>query len=269
MNEQSIVAKPFLKWAGGKKWLIPHLVTLIPNNYNRYFEPFLGGGALFFNLQPKRSLLSDVNPELINTYIQVRDNVEEVINELMLMKFSKQYYYEIRSKITKSKVFRAARFIYLNRTCWNGLYRENAKGEFNVPIGSYKNPTICNREQLLAASKALSNTELKCVDFEVSLKSALKGDLIYIDPPYVTGHQNNGFIKYNNKLFNWSDQNRLAAIVSNLKNKSCFIIISNAKHRSINKLYSGFNNSIVNRISLLAADKYKRGKVEENVFTSF
>ena len=148
-------AKPFLKWAGGKKRLLPRLLKFVPKEYNNYYEPFLGGGSLFFALRPKKAYLSDLNEELINTYTQVRNNVSEVIKHLKGMKYNKKSYYKIRDMKPKNNAKRAAKFIYLNKTCWNGLYRVNPQGEFNVPIGRYKNPTICDEENLKNVGKAL------------------------------------------------------------------------------------------------------------------
>lgn len=262
-------AKPFLKWAGGKRALIPSLSKLIPQDFNRYFEPFLGGGALFFELNPSRSILSDVNVELINAYLQIKNNPNDVIRKLKKIRHCKEEYYKIRSQRPKSVVSRAARFIYLNRTCWNGLYRENKNGEFNVPMGRYINPLICDSEGLMQASKSLKNAQINSCDFEDILAKAQKKDLIYLDPPYVTGHKNNGFINYNNKIFKWEDQKRLASVAMDLKKKGCYVIISNASHESIDQLYNQFFSIEVSRLSLLAASSKKRGNVEEKIFTSF
>ena len=261
--------KPFLKWAGGKRRLLPEILKLLPAKFNRYFEPFLGGGALFFALHPYNAFLSDVNPELINTYIQVRDNTNKVIAQLKKMEFTKKFYYQMRLNKPKSLTSRAARFIYLNRTCWNGLYRENAKGEFNVPIGCYKNPMICDEKSLMEAKEALKNTTITHRDFEEILSIAADGDLVYLDPPYVTGHRNNGFINYNNKIFKWDDQCRLSKMATSLKKKGCYVIISNADHASIEALYGDFRSFKVSRLSLLAAEHKRRGLVEERILTSF
>ncbi|GAH81046.1 unnamed protein product, partial [marine sediment metagenome] len=165
-------AKPFLKWAGGKKSLLPYLLQCVPKNYENYYEPFLGGGSLYFALGPKSAHLSDLNEELINTYIQVKRNVEELIEHLQKMHYNKKEYYNIRSINPQNDLERAARFIYLNKTCWNGLYRVNKKGNFNVPIGRYENPSICDKKRLRLARTALQNATLLVVDFEKILDAA-------------------------------------------------------------------------------------------------
>ncbi|MEJ7901546.1 MAG: Dam family site-specific DNA-(adenine-N6)-methyltransferase, partial [Thermomicrobiales bacterium] len=201
--------EPFLKWAGGKRKLVARLAPYLksPQSEYSYFEPFLGGGAAFFHLEPQSAFLSDVNEELIETYIAVRDEVESVIDYLSGLVYKKEDYYQIRSARPTTTAERAARFIYLNKTCFNGLYRVNLKGEFNVPFGRHKpSVEICNKTQLYAASKALSLASLRAGDFQDVLTHAQSGDVVYLDPPYTTTHSNNGFIEYNAKVFSWDDQ---------------------------------------------------------------
>lgn len=262
-------AKPFLKWAGGKKSLLTHLEKILPNSYNSYFEPFLGGGALFFSLQPKKAFLSDLNKELINTYLQLKRHSKEVIKILEKMPYEKTVYYKIRNTYSKDKIYRAARFIYLNRSCWNGLYRENRKGEFNVPFGRFKNPTICDPVNLEAVSNALKKTSLRHVDFEIILEKAQNNDLVYLDPPYVTTHSNNGFLQYNAKIFSLEDQKRLKEVFLKLHKKKCKVILSNADHKFIRELYDQFYIYRVDRKSLLAGDKKKRKDVSELIITNY
>jgi DNA adenine methylase len=270
MNMKNIVnAKPFLKWAGGKKSLLTHLEKILPNSYNSYFEPFLGGGALFFSLQPKKAFLSDLNKELINTYLQLKRHSKEVIKILEKMPYEKTVYYKIRNTYSKDKIYRAARFIYLNRSCWNGLYRENRKGEFNVPFGRFKNPTICDPVNLEAVSNALKKTSLRHVDFEIILEKAQNNDLVYLDPPYVTTHSNNGFLQYNAKIFSLEDQKRLKEVFLKLHKKKCKVILSNADHKFIRELYDQFYIYRVDRKSLLAGDKKKRKDVSELIITNY
>jgi len=249
--------------------LLQDIEKFVPSDYNKYYEPFLGGGALFFKLEPSVSQLSDINSELINTYQQVKNNVNDIIKQLKSMKYNKSTYYKIRSLKTTDKVVRAARFIYLNRTCWNGLYRENKKGEFNVPIGKYENPLICDSDNLINASRMLEKTELTKGDFKLVLKNCSKGDLIYLDPPYVTSHKDNGFIEYNSKIFSLEDQLRLRNTMIRLDKKGCKLIMSNADHKFIKKIYKNFNINYVSRKSLIAADTLKRKDVKELIITNF
>ena len=167
-------ASPFLKWAGGKTQLLPALLKNIPTQFGTYIEPFVGGGALFFELQPAKAILADSNPELINCYIVVRDNVEDLVTVLSAYPYSEEFYYKLRAEVPGDAILRAARIIYLNRTCYNGLYRVNKRGQFNVPFGSYKNPIICDAERLRAASYTLTNTELFCADYQETLRNFAK-----------------------------------------------------------------------------------------------
>lgn len=193
--------RPFLKWAGGKRKLLPYLLKLVPEKYDNYYEPFLGGGSLFFAIKPKNAYLSDMNDDLMNTYVQIKDNVELVIKYLKMMQYNKESYYQIRSMNVKSPAKRAAKFIYLNKTCWNGLYRVNKAGIFNVPMGKYTNLTICNENELQLVSRVLQNAKLRSADFEEVIKNINENDFIYFDPPYTTSHKNNNFIEYNAQLF--------------------------------------------------------------------
>ena len=264
--------KPFLKWAGGKRALIHAIMAVAPKNYDRYFEPFLGGGALFFTLKPKKAFLSDINFEITNTYRQIQRNPQNVINLLKKINHSKEMYYKIRRKRSRSEIQKASRFIYLNRTCWNGLYRENQKGEFNVPIGKYKNPIICDKENLMRVSALLNNARaLICkADFEKQLEKAKKGDFVYLDPPYVTTHKNNGFLQYNKKIFSLEDQKRLYNVFVGLDKKGCKVVLSNADHDFISDLYSSFNvHPPIRRGNTLAALPNKRGLVTELLITNY
>jgi len=261
-------AKPFLKWAGGKKRLLSRLLEFIPKEYNNYYEPFLGGGSLFFALHPRKAYLSDLNKDLINTYIQIERNVDMVIKFLKEMKYDEESYYKIRDMKSKNDAKRAARIIYLNRTCWNGLYRVNPQGEFNVPMGRYKNPTICDEGNLKNVGKILKKAVVKNCDFEKMVNRASKDDLIYFDPPYTTACRNNGFIEYNSKLFSLDDQIRLKKIMSECDRRGCKIIMSNANHVFIRKLYRKFNIHVVRRQSLIAGRRENRRCVTELVINN-
>ena len=193
---------PIVKWVGGKRQLMFELLKNMPKNYNRYFEPFIGGGALFFELLPENAYISDMNEELINLYTIVRDNVYELIEDLSRHEVSKEYFLKIRNIDRTEKyaelsdIERASRFIYLNRTCFNGMYRVNSKGEFNVPFGHYKNPRIIDENNLLNSSVLLKNTEIRHADFSEILKKVKKGDFVYLDPPYVPLSETSSFTSY-------------------------------------------------------------------------
>lgn len=232
--------EPFLKWAGGKRGLLEQIRPLVPRNEDdaRYFEPFLGGGSLFFDLRPPRATLADVNRELIEAFAVVRADVEGVIDRLARMKYDENDYYRVRSSRPRTETGRAARFIYLNKTCFNGLYRVNKKGEFNVPFGEHGTSlVVCDAEQLRGAAKALHTARLRCLDFEATVSAARAGDLVYFDPPYTVAHTDNGFIEYNANVFAWDDQRRLARTAAQLASTGVHVAISNADHSSILRLY--------------------------------
>ena len=203
-------ALPIVKWAGGKRWLTAHIKQIKPPKWNgHYFEPFVGGGAFFFALQPTRATLSDKNDDLITTYRAIADDANIVIRLLRTYPYEENFYYQLRDRNPRSEHAIAARFLYLNKTCWNGLYRVTNEGKFNTPFGRYDNPTICDEGRIHAASKLLRKATLLSGDFEKSIAKAGRGDFVYFEPPYITGHQNNGFLKYNSQLFSWSDQELL------------------------------------------------------------
>lgn len=231
---------PLLKWAGGKRWLtgIPELTPI--KDSTTYYEPFFGGGAVFFYYLPKNAVLTDVNEELINLYIQVRDRPDDIQTELERhhVLHSKEHYYEERSCQHTDKLRQAARTLYLNRTCFNGLYRVNLKGEFNVPIGT-KSSVILPTDNFAKASKALQAAEIYCADFSTALNSVKNGSFVFADPPYTVMHNNNGFLKYNDKIFSWEDQVRLRVVLESCVNRGAKIVLSNADHSSIRELYKG------------------------------
>lgn len=273
MREPSTIKpEPFLKWAGGKRNLISYLAPYLrsENLESRYFEPFLGGGAAFFFLQPHLGFLSDANEELIETYIAVRDEVDLVIQHLSGMPHSKEDYYRIRESRPSSAAARAARFVYLNKTCFNGLYRVNLKGEFNVPFGRHgSNLEVCNQRQLRAASNALASASLTAGDFERVLTETNPGDVVYFDPPYTTAHTNNGFIEYNAKVFSWDDQHRLASVADSLVDNNVTVVISNADHPSIVDCYTRSGKLTPERLerwSTIASKAPKRVRTTELVF---
>lgn len=252
---------PFLKWAGGKRWLVANYSEFLPSEFNRYIEPFLGSGAVFFHMKPKHGILSDANEELVETYNAIKEDWERVLYHLRRhdQHHSYDYYYQMRDFTPKSKYTRAARFIYLNRTCFNGLYRVNLEGKFNVPIGSKQN-VLLNTDDFESISASLKNFEVLHSDFEQIIDKARNGDLLFVDPPYTVKHNENGFIKYNEKLFSWEDQLRLKDALLRASNRGAHIVLTNAKHDSIKKLYQReFKLLSLNRNNLIAAKAENRG----------
>lgn len=263
---QDETAIPFLKWAGGKRWLASGGVPVIASELiGRYFEPFAGSAAMFFHLAPERAILSDANEQLIETYQAVKDDWQRVTTELAkhARYHSKDYYYKVREQMLRTPHTRAAQFIYLNRTCWNGLYRVNLKGVFNVPIGT-KTEVLLASDDFEKISDRLQNVELFCSDFEEQIKKAGKGDLVFADPPYTVRHNFNGFIKYNEKLFKWDDQVRLASALLAAKERGAKVICTNANHESVRSLYkSNFKLEERSRFSSIAGSGDKRGQFFE------
>jgi DNA adenine methylase len=261
--------EPFLKWPGGKRLLSSALVRLVPQNFGRYFEPFLGSGALYFALQPKSAVLADSNADLIECYKQLRDNCGGVIQELQKLRNSEQDYYRIRNDNPTEPPARAARLIYLVKLAFNGIYRVNrATGRFNVPYGYHTRREVFREERLWAASEILKHARLVSCDFADVVKKATAGDLVYLDPPYTLAHTNNGFVRYNQHLFSWSDQIRLAECAAQLAERGVYVIVSNAPHRTITQLYKGFGRVRFARSSQIAADPAFRRSVKELVLTA-
>ena len=270
-NLQFDMCEPFLKWAGGKRWLVPAHIELFPSTYNRYIEPFLGGGAIFFALRPDRSILGDLNPALIETYEAVQTDPAKVERVLRFhhRQHSKHHYYQVRASNPRALHTKAARFIYLNRTCWNGLYRVNLQGQFNVPIGT-KSRVVLERDDFTEISKRLQKAKLRSWDFEKTIQQAQHGDLLFIDPPYTVKHNYNGFLKYNQQLFSWDDQLRLRNSVRRAVDRGAKLVMLNANHESIRALYKGFTEqSVLTRPSRLAANAAYRGIYEELAITSW
>lgn len=257
----------FIKWAGGKRWLVKNHIHLFPNQneYKKYVEPFLGGGSVYFNLEPKKAVLNDVNSELITTYQSIKNNWEVIENELHRLNqlHNETLYYVIRNAKPINEVEIAIRFLYLNRTCWNGLYRVNKNNEFNVPIGT-KDKVVLESDNFLRASNILKNADLYNLDFEKIISKARKDDFLFIDPPYTVKHNLNGFIKYNEKLFTWDDQIRLRNAVIKAIDRNVKVLVLNADHESIRELYSGVGEQFsLNRASVIAGNKEKRGIYSE------
>jgi len=266
-------AVPFLRWAGGKRWLVKDHSNVFPKQYGRYIEPFLGSGAVFFHLQPAKAILGDSNAELIDTYRAVREHARGLRTSLLhhqkLHTLSSDHYYNIRALSPHTLVERASRTIYLNRTCFNGIYRVNQSGEFNVPKGN-RDSVIKFTDDFAALSKLLANADLRVSDFEPLIDEAKKGDLIFADPPYTIRHNLNGFVKYNEVMFSWRDQERLAAALRRASVRGAKIVATNANHSSIRQLYPTSKFKLVSRKrpSLISANSTSRGRFNELIITS-
>jgi DNA adenine methylase len=264
------MATPFLKWPGGKRWLTESSRLPVPQNFKRYVEPFLGGGAVFFHLNPESAFLSDLNEELIQVYCSMRDSPLElrIALEAHQDAHSKDHYYQVRAKKPNSSVERAARMIYLNRTCWNGLYRVNMKGEFNVPIGT-KSKIIFDEEDFYSLSKCLSRVDIRASDFEETIDNSEKGDFVFIDPPYTVKHNLNGFVKYNEQIFSWQDQIRLRDAIQRAILRGAAIVSTNADHASVRDLYKGLcDYKRLERFSVLSGRPEHRLRTSEALFVA-
>jgi DNA adenine methylase len=232
-------AEPFLKWAGGKRWLFKRYRHLFPEAIDRLVDPFVGGGSSFFYLKPKQAILSDLNGDLVDLYVTVRDRPRSLTRRLVRYHHahSKEFYYSVRETKPEDRVRRAAWLLYLNRTCWNGLFRVNLQGKFNVPIGT-KTKIFSSLDELDAASQLLRNAKLRASDFEVTIDSAQKGDLVFADPPYFEKNANVRFLKYTSNIFSWPDQLRLRDALLRAARRGAICFVTNANHRSLLQLYA-------------------------------
>ena len=267
-----ILNKPFLRWTGGKNWFIPHFFKLIENlDFNNYHEPFLGGGSIFFSLTSNNNAyLSDFNSELIDCYKQVRDRPNSLIRILSGFPQNEDYYYKLRESSFNSKLKMAARFIYLNKTSFNGVYRVNSMGKYNVPYGK-KSFDLENISELIkSCSLQLKNTNLISADFKEFIDNVKKKDLVYLDPPYTITHNNNGFVKYNEKLFSFTDQVRLSMLIDEIRKKGAYYILSNAYHPDVKTIYDKFGDQVIalERMSLISAKAESRENYKEYLFTN-
>lgn len=270
MHKVETAPSPILRWAGGKKWLLKHISHHLKNcSFNNYHEPFLGGGAVFFSCQPeKESFLCDINSELIQTYLAVKENPQDIINLLLNYQNTEQFYYQLRSSEPKNSVEKAARFIFLNQTSYNGLYRVNKLGKYNVPYGFRTNVQI-KPERILAASQAFQNSNISSGDFTSHFDMIQSGDLVFLDPPYTVSHNNNGFIEYNKTLFSIDDQKRLSNFIDRIKAKQAFYILTNAAHKTIYEIFNKGDQLIeLQRNSLIGGSNSNRGLISEYIFTN-
>jgi len=273
--------KPFVKWVGGKRQLLKQFREMglyPPDSFdsftNTYFEPFVGGGAVFFDLLPKKAELSDLNSELVTTYNVIKNNVDALIKSLKKHKYEKEYYLKVRAKDPKklSDVEVASRFIFLNRTGFNGMYRVNSKGGFNVPFGKYTNPIICDEENLQKVSKALQEVAIKERDYKVALKKAKKGDFVYFDPPYYPVSRTASFTSYTTDSFLEKEQVELRDTFVELHKRGCFVMLSNSDTPFINELYSDIKGVRVSKVSAgraINSNAAKRGKINEVLVTNY
>ncbi len=267
-------AAPFLKWAGGKRALLPVLLPLVPKEFGTYYEPFVGGGALFFALRPDQAVLSDANERLIRTYRAVRDEPDRVVH--LLHRSKAKHEKDSKTFFTKARAFFngggasdadvAAPFIYLNKTCFNGLYRENSLGKFNVPIGAYKDPVICDEKNLRACSTALQGADVRCGDFAAVVARAEPGDLVYFDPPYLPISATSSFTGYTADGFALRDHRRLRDLALELKARGVHVLISNSAAPAILDLYqAGFTVTTVQAARSINSKGSGRGKISELV----
>lgn len=280
-----MTAKPFIKWVGGKGKLILELEKYFPKEFNRYYEPFVGGGALFFYLKQSKDIsfssINDINSKLITAYKQIQQNPEKLISllkniETEYKKLSlieqEKYFYKMRENYNKENIDElttAAYLIFLNKTCFNGMYRENSKGEYNIPFGDQKNPTICDEENILAVSKRLKNTEITSQPFEKSIENCQKGDFIYFDPPYYPINVTSSFTSYSKSTFDQKEQEKLRNVFANLAKKSCFVMLSNSNTPFINDLYKDFHINYLYAARSINSKGDKRGKIKEVVVTNY
>lgn len=274
-------AKPFVKWVGGKRQLLKQFRDLglyPPEKFdaikNTYHEPFVGGGAVFFDLLPKNAILSDMNRELVVSYNVIKNNVEALIVYLKKYKYEKEFFLKVRAKDPEklSDLEVASRFIFLNRTAFNGMYRVNSSGGFNVPFGKYDNPLICDAENLRKVSKTLKNVSIKHQDYKAVLKRAKKGDFVYFDPPYYPVSKTASFTSYTPDAFLDKEQTELRDTFAELSKRGCFVMLSNSDTSFINKIYSGIKGVRINKVQAGRAINSKssgRGKITEVLVTNY
>jgi DNA adenine methylase len=263
-----VSAKPFIKWAGGKRQLIAELVARVPTRYGTYHEPFVGGGALFFHLLPNSAILSDTNQRLVRTYLGIRDAVEDVIRLLASYPHDRDFFMRMRGIDidARTDVEVAAWFVYLNRTGFNGLYRVNRSNVYNVPFGDYDNPTICDAENLRACARALRHTEIRCESFEAVTERVRPGDFVYFDPPYVPLSASSNFTSYTSGGFTMREQERLRNVARQLKSGGVTVLLSNSSAPEVHELYgSGFEIATVKARRAVNSKGGGRGPIDETL----
>ncbi|WP_372490789.1 DNA adenine methylase [Rathayibacter rubneri] len=267
----SSVPRPIFRWAGSKQRLLSQLVEHIPLRFKTYYEPFLGAASMYFLLRPQRAVLNDSCGPLIEAYRTISSSSEEVFLRLSEMDIlDKDYYYQVRGTVPADPVAGAARFLYLNRAAWNGLYRVNARGQFNVPYGNPRSSNIIDENHLRESAKQLasSGTLLLSGDFEVALSRAGAEDFVFLDPPYASSKRREGFVDYNEKLFTWEDQMRLAEVAETLRARGARVVVTNAFNSAIRDLYPNFREYPLVRRSSLASDVSRRRPVAESALVA-
>lgn len=273
--------RPFLKWVGGKRQLIPQIKRYIPESYYRYFEPFVGGGALFFNLKPKIAYLNDINKILISTYKNIKNHPYEIVEKVeeMQKKFyeednkeRKKYYYEIRDAFNNLRfdsILKTSYVIFLNKTCYNGMYRENSKGKFNVPFGRYKNPKILDKQNILTVSELLKDVIITNHSFEKAVEEAKRDDFIYFDPPYHPLSITSSFTSYSNSGFTRENQKKLRDVFEDLDKRGCLVMLSNSDTEFIRKIYKGYIQKKVTARRSINCKASGRGKINELLILNY
>ena len=274
-------AKPFLKWVGGKGQLLTQFQSLFPKKYNSYFEPFIGGGAVFFSINPQKAHINDINKTLVQTYTHIKNDVEKLIKSLAKLEKEflakdtearKEFYYSIREKynsLSHEDFKKSLYFLFFNKTAFNGVYRENSKGGFNVPMGSYKNPKIVDEENLREVSKMLSNTKITSGSFVDAVKNAKAGDFVYFDPPYHPLSETSSFTSYSKDSFSKDDQIRLRDLFVELDKRGVYVMLSNSSAPFIQEIYSGYTQIPVYANRMINSKSDKRGKISEVVIINY
>ncbi len=274
-------AKPFLKWVGGKGQLLSQFESLFPKKFNSYFEPFIGGGAVFFSINPKKAHINDINKTLTQTYIHIKDNVDTLIKSLKKLENEflkkdeiarKEFYYSLREKynsLSHEDFEKSLYFLFFNKTAFNGVYRENSKGGFNVPMGNYKNPKIVDEENLKNVSEILSNTKITSGSFVDAVKNAKAGDFVYFDPPYHPLSETSSFTSYSKDSFSKDDQIKLRDLFIELDKKGVYVMLSNSSSPFIKEIYSGYRQIPVYASRMINSKADKRGKISEVVIVNY
>lgn len=280
-RNKDIQARPFLKWVGGKAQLLSQFEQYYPKDFNNYFEPFIGGGALFFNLSPTKAHINDVNATLISAYKNIKNKPEEVMKILKKLESEykngneeskKELFYKIRDKFNNTsdaELKKSAYLIFLNKTCFNGMYRENSKGGFNTPFGKAKNPTILDRENILLVSKVLKHAKLTSVSFEKAVAEAKKGDFVYFDPPYHPLNETAKFTSYHKDSFTKEDQLRLRDVFDELDKRGCYVMLSNSHTPFINDIYKKYRRETVMANRAINCKASGRGKIKELLILNY
>lgn len=275
-------AKPFLKWVGGKAKLVPAIKSLMPEDHGAYYEPFVGGGALFFSVKPKSAHINDINSALIGAYSNVKARAPDLIECLKQMQLEyesydaegrKAFYYEARDEYNSIKdplsLRKSCLLIFLNKTCYNGMYRENSKGGFNVPFGNYKRPVICDSGTIMAAHRALKEATVTNSSFEEAVVSARQGDFVYFDPPYYPLTKTSNFTSYSELGFEEKDQIKLKKVFDDLTKRGCYVMLSNSSTDFIKELYGEYRKEIVLANRAINSDSKGRGKIEELIILNY